>query len=143
LDVARPPVEDRGAEDVVEDLVARRALAAERRDRAEDAGVSLTERLERGLDVRAGPLGEMAIRVRERDEVSARPRDRRARRRQEEAGDARGGVLLAPREPVHPLVEAVADELLGAAELRERGSAKCSRPLLGLLLPQGRHHDLE
>ena len=39
--VARAPVEERGAEDVVEDLVPRRSLASRRRDRPEDAGVAV------------------------------------------------------------------------------------------------------
>jgi hypothetical protein len=142
--VLLPPLENRRSEDVVEELVARSSPARERRDRPEDAGVSLGELLEDRLHLSGRRRREVGLLIGQLAKVGCRQSDLRSRGRNEKARNARRDLLLLAAQLRHSVVEAIAEELRSAAEVvPECLRAERPRAELGLSLPESRQHHLE
>ena len=129
-----PPRDDAAGEDVVEDLVAGVVDLALTGDGTKDA--CLGERSQDRLDIR---LAGACVRGQVTDAV----RDLRPGRRDEVVEHLRRPRLLRRLERGERAAEVVPHDLLGAAELRERGSSQHVRPLAALHLPETSKDELE
>ena len=133
---ARPPVQDRRPEDVVEDLVARGAVPVRARQAPQEPRVPAAEALQH----RPQPL-RRDLRV--GGEIVGRVGDLRPRGRDEEVQRLGGDLLLRRREPAHHAVDVGPHDLGGAAHPAQRVEAQGARPRPELPPPQRVHHELE
>ena len=128
------PRDDAAGEDVVEDLVAGVVDLALTGDGTKDA--CLGERPQDRLDIR---LAGACV----RGQVANAVRDLRPGRRDEVVEHLRRPRLLRRLERGERAAEVVPHDLLGAAELGERGSSQHGRPLAAFHLPETSKNKLE
>ena len=134
LDVASPPVEDRGGEDVVVDLVAGDAAGLRRGDRSQDA--LALQVLERRLE-RARGASENSRSSSELSAIFLPPDVTRKRKR------LGGGVALIGGQRGHDLVEVPVDDRVRAAQTSQRLQPQAVRSGGDLLVPEALHDQLQ